>query len=56
MVIRLSKMKLICYSSLQKLDMGHHNTRVGTIRYMAPEVLSKTINGQDLEALTKADM
>ena len=36
--------------------MGHHNTRVGTIRYMAPEVLSKTINGQDLEALTKADM
>jgi len=43
-------------SSLQKLDMGHHNTRVGTIRYMAPEVLSKTINGQDLEALTKADM
>ena len=43
-------------SSLQKLDMGHHNTRVGTIRYMAPEVLSKAINGQDLEALTKADM
>ena len=36
--------------------MGHHNTRVGTIRYMAPEVLSKAINGQDLEALTKADM
>lgn len=48
--------KLFFNSSLQKLDMGHHNTRVGTIRYMAPEVLSKAINGQDLEALTKADM
>jgi hypothetical protein len=46
------------YSSSQqnKFDFGHHNARVGTIRYMAPEVLSQEINCQDFEALTRADM
>lgn len=43
-------------SQQNKFDFGHHNARVGTIRYMAPEVLSQEINCQDFEALTRADM
>lgn len=43
-------------SSQGTTDFGHHNARVGTIRYMAPEVLSQSINCQDFEALKNADM
>ena len=43
-------------SSSRKTDFGHHNARVGTTRYMAPEVLSQAINCQDFEALRQADM
>ena len=40
-------------SSQGTTDFGHHNARVGTIRYMAPEVLSQSINCQDFEALKR---
>lgn len=43
-------------SSSRTFDFGHHNSRVGTIRYMAPEVLSQAINSQDFDALRSADM
>lgn len=43
-------------SSSRKTDFGHHNARVGTVRYMSPELLSQTINCQDFEALIHADM
>jgi len=43
-------------SSSGLFDFGHHNQRVGTIRYMAPEVVSQTINPHDFEALKQADM
>ena len=49
--------KLVLFNSSQgTTDFGHHNARVGTIRYMAPEVLSQSINCQDFEALKHADM
>ena len=36
--------------------MGRSNTRVGTKRYMPPEVLSQTINVKNMEDFKQADM
>jgi len=44
-----------------KIDFGHRtktvpNPRVGTRRYMAPEVLNQTINMNDFNAFQRADV
>jgi bone morphogenetic protein receptor type-1B len=39
-----------------EVEMGRSNTRVGTKRYMPPEVLSQTINVKNMEDFKQADM
>ncbi|VDP93776.1 unnamed protein product [Echinostoma caproni] len=43
-------------SNLDTLDLSAHSDRVGTKRYMAPEVLDNTIRQNSPEAFKQADM
>ena len=43
-------------SEKNEVEMGRSNTRVGTKRYMPPEVLSQTINVKNMEDFKQADM
>merc|ERR1711884_351534 len=37
-------------SNSNEVDIGAPNTRVGTIRYMAPEILNQTVNAASFES------
>ncbi|XP_003737615.1 bone morphogenetic protein receptor type-1B [Galendromus occidentalis] len=39
-----------------QIDIGPHNTRVGTVRYMAPEVLDETLKTENFNSYCQADM
>ena len=39
-----------------QIDIGPSNTRVGTIRYMAPEVLDETLKTENFNSYCQADM
>lgn len=41
---------------MNQIDVGPHNTRVGTIRYMAPEVLDETLKTENFHSYCQADM
>lgn len=45
----------VCDSDTNEVDIAP-NTRQGTKRYMAPEVLADTINIQSFDAFRQADM
>ncbi len=43
-------------SEQNKVDMGADNPRVGTVRYMAPEVLDQTLDTKSFAAFLQADI
>jgi len=45
----------VCYSESNEIDIAF-NTRVGTRRYMAPEVLDQSLNTSAFESFKMADM
>ena len=47
---KLFKLKILFFSNSNEVDIGAPNTRVGTIRYMAPEILNQTVNAASFES------
>lgn len=47
--------KMSCFSESNEIDITP-NTRVGTRRYMAPEVLEETLDTKSFDAFKIADM
>lgn len=50
------KFTSLFFSKSNEIDIGAPNARVGTTRYMAPEVLSQTINVKVFESFKQSDM
>lgn len=53
--IRCNVRSFVFFSDTGKVDI-RPNPRVGTKRYMAPEVLDETINERSFESYKQADM
>ena len=49
-------MEYSLFSKTNKIDIGAHNARVGTTRYMAPEVLSQCLKFDSFESFKQSDM